>query len=135
MNTVVRMYESKDLDKVNEILKEAFNAEKTEFSDDCFYEIVSECDGEVSGYLYLTKVLNPIKNIHYCLVDYVCVASKYRGTGTSDELMKYAVEVAKNMGAKYMQLTCAPFRKSAHKLYERIGFKIADTDLFRKELV
>ena len=35
----------------------------------------------------------PIKNIYYCLVDYVCVSSKYRGTGTSDELIKYATEI------------------------------------------
>lgn len=135
MNNVVRMYESRDLNGVNKILKESFDVEKSEFSDKYFYEIVAECNGEVSGYLYLTKIFNPIKRSYYCLVDYVCVASKYRGTGISDALMNYAVEVAKNMGAKYMQLTCAPFRKSAHKLYERIGFKIADTDLFRKELV
>ena len=135
MDVVVRKYESKDLEKVNEILKEAFNVEKGEFSDKCFTEIVSLCDGEISGYLYLTKVFNPIKNNCYCLVDYVCVSSKYRKTGTSDKLMEYAVKVAGEMGAKYMQLTCAPFRKSAHKLYERIGFRLADTDLYRKELL
>lgn len=135
MDIVVRMYESNDLDKVNEILREAFDREKKEFNDDSFIEIVSLCDGEVSGYLYLTKVFNPIKNIYYCLVDYVCVSSKYRGTGTSDELIKYATKVSKEMGASYMQLTCSPFRKSAHKLYERNGFKIAETDLFRKELL
>ena len=135
MDIVVRMYESKDLDKVNEILKESFNTEKKEFNDDNFTEIVSLCDGEISGYLYLTKVYNPIKNIYYCLVDYVCVSSKYRGTGTSDELIKFAIKISKKMGASYMQLTCAPFREKAHKLYERNGFKIAETDLFRKELL
>ena len=131
----VRDYQNSDLDKVNEILNESFNAFKSNLTDDCFHEIVSLNDGEVSGYLLLTKVLNPIRNKYYCLVDYVCVASKYSGSGASDKLIEYAIGIAKKMGASYLQLTCSTFRVSAHKLYERCGFEKRDTDVYRKVLV
>ena len=123
MEIIVRDYMDSDLDKVNEILLEAFGVSKGNFKDDNLRELVSVSDSEVSGYLILTKVLNPIKNIYYCLI------------GTSDKLINYAIEVAKEMGANYLQLTSAPHRIGAHKLYERCGFKKRETDVFRKEIV
>ena len=135
MNVEVRDYQAADLERVNEIIGESFGGVKGEAKDECFREIVSLNDGEVSGYLLLTKVLNPVRNKYYCLVDYVCVASKFRGSGASDKLIEYATDAAKEMGASYLQLTCAPFRVSAHKLYERCGFEKRETDVYRKVLV
>ena len=63
MEIIVRDYMDSDLDKVNEILLEAFGVSKGNFKDDNLRELVSVSDSEVSGYLILTKVLNPIKNI------------------------------------------------------------------------
>ena len=135
MKVEARDYKKSDLKRVNEILNESFSAFKGDASDDCFREIVSLNDGVVSGYLLLTRVLNPVRGSYYCLVDYVCVASEYRGTGASDKLMEYATDVAKEIGASYLQLTCAPFRVDAHKLYERCGFDKRETDVYRKVLV
>ena len=135
MSIEVREYEENDLDAVNGILEEAFKAKRLNVNDDSFYELVSVSDGEVSGYLLLTRVLNPIRDKYYFLVDYVCVSSKYRGTGASYALVNYAIEFAKKLNISYLQLTCAPFRVSAHKLYERCGFKKIETDLYRKELL
>ena len=89
----------------------------------------------VVGYLLLTKVFNPIREFYYCLVDYVCVASDYRGLGVSDKMINYAESTAKSMDCKYMQLTCSTFRTSAHKLYQRCGFVKRDSFIYRKELV
>lgn len=135
MNVEVRDYQEDDLERVNEIISESFGGVKCEVTDDCFHEIVSLNDGEISGYLLLTRVFNPVRNKYYCLVDYVCVASKFRGSGASDKLIEYASDVAKKMGASYLQLTCSPFRLSAHKLYERCGFEKRETDVYRKVLV
>lgn len=135
MDIIVREYDDGDLNEVNIILKEAFDVTKDNFNIENIKELVSVCDGEVSGYLILTRVVNPVRKFNYYLIDYVCVLSKYRKTGVSDKLINYAVDLAKNEGAKYLQLTCAPFRVGGHKLYERCGFKMIDTDLFRKELV
>jgi GNAT superfamily N-acetyltransferase len=134
MNIDISYYKDEYLDQVNIILKEAFNIEKSNFNGDEFKEIVSIVDGEVCGYLLLTKVLNPIKNKYYYLVDYVCVLSKYRGLGISDKLMEFAEEIAREDNAMYLQLTCSTNRVAAHKLYERCGYIKRDSDQFRKVL-
>ena len=134
MNIDVGYYKDEYLDQVNVILKEAFNIEKSNFNGEEFKEIVAKYDGDVVGYLVLTKVLNPIKNKYYYLVDYVCVLSKYRGLGISDKLMRFAEDVAREDKAMYLQLTCSTHRLAAHKLYERCGYIKRDSDQFRKVL-
>lgn len=131
----VREYKDSDLEKVNDILTEAFNIKKGNVTGEEFLEVVATYDDYVCGYLLMTKILNPIVNKYYYFIDYVCVLSKYRGLGVSDELMSYAEEISCNNKAMYMQLTCSSFRVNAHKLYERCGFIKRDSDIFRKELV
>jgi len=131
----VDFYKDEYLDDVNKVLKESFNVEKKNFNGDQFKEIVSIVDNKVVGYLLLTKVLNPIKDKYYYLVDYVCVLSNYRGQGISDKLMKFVDEVAIKDGAMYIQLTCGVQRIAAHKLYERCGYIKRDSDQFRKVLM
>ena len=135
MSIVVREYEDDDLNQVNKLLSESFSIEKNNFNDDNFIEIVSCVDNCVSGYLLLTKILNPVKNRYYFLIDYVCVSSKYRGLGIGVEMLKYAEEISRKNDAMYMQLTCSYNRIAAHRLYEKCGFIKRDSDLFRKELL
>lgn len=134
MNIVVDYYKDENLEQVNNVLKEAFNVEKNNFSGEEFKEIVAKYNGDVVGYLVLTKVLNPIKNKYYYLVDYVCVLSKYRGLGISDRLMEFAEDIAREDNAMYLQLTCSTHRVAAHRLYERCGYIKRDSDQFRKVL-
>lgn len=135
MKIETRKYEESDLEAVNEILKEAFNSEKKNFTGEEFYEIVATVEGEVAGYLLLTDVLNPVKDKIYCLVDYVCVSSKYRGLGVGKYLVDYAEEIAKGKNAMYLQLTCSRFRVAAHRLYEKCGYIMRDSDIYRKEIL
>ena len=135
MEVLIREYMKDDLVYVNNILDEAFSVKKSDFSGEEFSEIVAVCDDKIVGYLLLTKVLNPVRNYYYCLVDYVCVLNNYRGLGVSDKLMAYAEGVAKKTGCKYMQLTCSSFRTSAHSLYQRCGYVKRDSYLYRKELI
>ena len=134
MDVIVDYYKEEYLDDINKVLKEAFNIEKSNFSGEEFKEIVAIVDNKAVGYLLLTKVLNPIKNKYYYLVDYVCVLSNYRGLGISDKLMKFAEDIALNDDAMYLQLTCGTQRVAAHKLYERCGYIKRDSDQFRKVL-
>ena len=134
MNIVVDYYKDENLEQVNNVLKEAFNVEKNNFSGEEFKEIVAKYNGDVVGYLVLTKVLNPIKNKYYYLVDYVCVLSEYRGLGVSDKLMGFAEKIAREDNAMYLQLTCSTHRVAAHRLYERCGYIKRDSDQFRKVL-
>ena len=134
MDIVIRKYQDTDLDSVNNILNEAFQKQKENFSDDNFYEVVAQCNEKVVGYLLLTRVLNPIKNKYYYLVDYVCVLSEYRGLGISDKMMKKKKKIVRENKGLYIQLTCSRFREDAHKLYKNCGFYIKESDIFRKNL-
>lgn len=135
MNIEIRNYKETDLDSVNFILNEAFNVTKNNFDGDNFHEVVACIDGKVVGYLLLTKVLNPVKDKYYYLVDYVCVDSNYRGYGIGKKLISYAEDIAKKDNAMYLQLTCSYSREAAHKLYESCGFIKRESDIFRKEIV
>lgn len=135
MDVIVDYYKEEYLDDINKVLKEAFNIEKSNFSGEEFKEIVAIVDNKAVGYLLLTRVLNPIKNKNYYLVDYVSVLSNYRGLGISDKLMKFAEDIALNDDAMYLQLTCGTQRVAAHKLYERCGYIKRDSDQFRKVLL
>lgn len=135
MNITVRKYQEEDLEKVNELLQEAFSVTKNNFTDDNYQEIVVCVDNEVAGYALLTKIFNPIKEIYYVHVDYVCVKEKYRGLGLGKELMNYIDKVAKEMGVSYLELTCSRFRIAAHKLYENCNYIKRDSDIYRKDII
>lgn len=135
MNICVRNYIDKDYSFVNNILEEAFSVSKKEFNDSCFKEIVVTVDNVVCGYLLLTKVLNPILDKYYYLVDYVCVDSKYHGMGLGERLLEYAENIARDENVMYMQLTCGRKREAAHRLYDKCGFVMRDSDIFRKEIL
>ena len=131
----VRDYRDTDLDSVNVILKDAFNVTKRNFRNNNFKELVVCVDDKVAGYLLLTKILNPVKEKFYYLVDYVCVSSDYRRLGLARKLLDEAYTIAKNNDAIYLQLTCSRFREVAHKLYENCGYVKRDSDIFRKEII
>ncbi len=135
MDINVREYQSDDFDAVHSILMDSFSVSKKEFHGDCFCELVATIDSVVVGYLLLTKVLNPIIDRYYYLVDYVCVDSKYRNLGIGKKMLEMAYQVAKENSAIYLQLTCSTFRVVAHKLYESCGFVKRESDIFRKEIV
>ena len=135
MAIVVRDYLDTDLEAVNNILGEAFSIKKANFSSPEFHELVASIDNQVGGYLLMTKVLNPIKNKYYYLIDYVSVSSEYRKMGIGKKLLEEAEKIAREEGAMYLQLTCGYQRIAAHKLYENSGFIKRESDIFRKELV
>ena len=135
MNIDIREYEKNDFDQVNSLLIESFSVPKKDVTGDFFCEFVATIGSEVVGYLLLTKVLNPILDRYYYLVDYVCVDSEYRRLGVGKKLLEEAYDFAKKQSAIYLQLTCSTFRIAAHKLYESCGFVKRESDIFRKEII
>lgn len=135
MDIEIRKYKDSDLERVNEILEQSFQVTKSKIVGDEFLEIVSSINNKVVGYLLLTRVFNPIRNIYYYNVDYVCVDSNYRRYGIGKKMMEYAYLEAKRLGGSYLQLTCSRFRLEAHKLYESCDFIKRDSDIYRKDIL
>ncbi|HSS62136.1 MAG TPA: GNAT family N-acetyltransferase [Candidatus Limnocylindrales bacterium] len=66
-------------------------------------------------------------------LDEVVVDAAARGKGVGEELVRAALDVGRERGAQVAELQSGrgEARKAAHRLYERMGFKIRETDVMR----
>ena len=66
-------------------------------------------------------------------LDEVVVDAGARGKGVGEALINASLEVARAHGVQVVELQSGrgPNREAAHRLYERLGFQIRDTDVFR----
>jgi GNAT superfamily N-acetyltransferase len=69
-------------------------------------------------------------------LDEVVVDAAARGRGVGEALVKASLDVGRRRGAQVAELQSGkgPARAAAHRLYERMGFKIRETDVFRIDL-
>lgn len=69
-------------------------------------------------------------------LDEVVVDAGMRGKGVGEALILAALDVGRDRGAQVAELQSGrgPRRAAAHRLYERLGFKIRDTDVMRIDL-
>jgi GNAT superfamily N-acetyltransferase len=69
-------------------------------------------------------------------LDEVVVDASARGKGVGEALVRAALDVGRERGAQVAELQSGrgPAREAAHRLYERLGFRIRDTDVFRMVL-
>lgn len=61
----------------------------------------------------------------------VVVDRGVRGLGVGEALVHSAVNLAKQRGAKTIDLTSRQSRRAAHRLYEKAGFHVRDTSVYR----
>ena len=66
------------------------------------------------------------------LDDFV-VDEAYRGQGVGGKLFRNALDFAKENDAAYADFTSNPERIAGNKLYEKLGFKKRDTNVYRLE--
>ena len=135
MDIKIRKYNDNDYDDVFKIIKEAFSCEKSKANSSFINEYVACLDGNIVGYFYLLDEIDIVKNIKILHLHYICVASKYRGMGIANEMMNFILNYAKDNNYERVELTSKNQRLAAHKLYEKYGFVIRDTSVYRKELV
>ncbi|PWK66235.1 acetyltransferase (GNAT) family protein [Streptomyces sp. CG 926] len=84
----------------------------------------SDAPGEVVlGCLQLTYIPGLGQNgKERALVEAVRIRADRRGSGLGAELMRLAVERARERGCGLVQLTSSKRRTAAHRFYERLGF-------------
>ena len=66
-------------------------------------------------------------------IEDVVVDEQARGKGVGEALNQRAMEIAMKAGAKTIDLTSRPSREAANRLYQRLGFKARDTNIYRYE--
>jgi ribosomal protein S18 acetylase RimI-like enzyme len=67
-------------------------------------------------------------------IEDVVVDEAARGGGVGEALNRAAIDQARAVGARTVDLTSRPSREAANRLYRRLGFVQRDTNVYRREL-
>lgn len=79
----------------------------------------------------LTLVMFPIPTGLRAHIDDVVVDDAVRGQGVGAALTQAAIDIAENAGARTVDLTSRPAREAANRLYQRLGFQLRDSNVYR----
>jgi ribosomal protein S18 acetylase RimI-like enzyme len=67
-------------------------------------------------------------------IEDVVVDDAARGKGIAAELVRAALDHAARKGARTVDLTSRPDREAANRLYQRMGFEVRTTNVYRRTL-
>lgn len=67
-------------------------------------------------------------------IEDVVVDSAERGKGIGEEITLAALKHAAELGCKTVDLTSRPSREAANRLYQRVGFELRESNLYRYKL-
>ena len=127
--SIVRMLADDELgsqrERVEDPLPESYYSAFEQINQDPNHElIVAERNRQVVGTLHLMFL--PSVSFQGGLraqVESVRVDTLFQSQGIGSEMMKWAMERARQRGAHVIQLTTHKSRVDAHRFYERLGFK------------
>ena len=85
--------------------------------------VIAERDGASVGTMQLTFIpgINRLGEFR-CLIEAVHIAPTHRNLGLGSEMIRWAIEEAREKGCGIVQLTSNKKRLDAHRFYERLGF-------------
>lgn len=88
-----------------------------------------EDDGPILGLLTLATFKIPT-GLRAWIED-VVVDSATRGHGAGQALVLASIDKARQIGARTVDLTSRPTREAANRLYQRCGFALRETNVYR----
>ena len=91
-----------------------------------------ELGGQIVGSLTLVTFRIPT-GVRSWIED-VVVDNTMRGKGIGEALTRAALQRAAELGAKTVDLTSRPSREAANRLYQRVGFELRQTNLYRYDI-
>lgn len=91
--------------------------------------LLAACQGDRIVGLAVVAVHHRLSGVSAHLHD-VVVDGGARGLGVGAALVEEAIEVARRRGAYSLELTSAPWRKAANRLYPRLGFHRRETNVY-----
>jgi ribosomal protein S18 acetylase RimI-like enzyme len=90
---------------------------------------VARVEGRIVGSLTLATFRIPT-GVRAWIED-VVVDEQARGHGVGEALNRAALDLARAEGAITVELTSRPSREAANRLYQRMGFVVRDTNVYR----
>ncbi|MGY6021530.1 GNAT family N-acetyltransferase [Streptomyces spinosirectus] len=94
--------------------------------------LVARADHAIVG--TLTLVMSPLPAGLRARVEDVVVDAGARGRGVAGLLIEEALRIAREAGARTVDLTSRPDREAANRLYERLGFVVRESTVYRMPL-
>jgi ribosomal protein S18 acetylase RimI-like enzyme len=91
--------------------------------------LLARSDGHIVG--TLTLVMYPIPTALRAEINDVVVDASARRQGIGEALTMVALRLAREAGARTVDLTSRPSREAAGRLYQRLGFQLRDTRVYR----
>ncbi|MHB1138726.1 MAG: GNAT family N-acetyltransferase [Microthrixaceae bacterium] len=86
-------------------------------------------DGRILG--SMTLVVFRIPTGVRAWIEDVVVDGDARGKGVGEALNRHALDLAATLGARTVDLTSRPSREAANRLYQRLGFVLRETNVYR----
>ncbi|MEO8356924.1 MAG: GNAT family N-acetyltransferase [Chloroflexota bacterium] len=129
LSAIVRLLADDDLgsqrEKYEEPLPQSYYSAFEQIDNDSNHHlIVAVWNGEVIGTLHLMFLPSiSFQGGLRAQVESVRVDRKSQNRGIGSEMMKWAINRARERGAHVVQLTTHKTRQDAHRFYERLGFK------------
>jgi ribosomal protein S18 acetylase RimI-like enzyme len=93
---------------------------------------VARLDGGIVGILTLARYDLPTGNRAW--IEDVIVDEAAARQGIGEALSRAAIDEARRRGAKDVRLTSRPKREAANRLYQRIGFEVYETNVYKYPL-
>lgn len=91
--------------------------------------VARDADNRIAG--VLTLVMFPIPTALRARIEDVVVDEAARGQGIGEALTREALRLARQAGARNVDLTSRPSRQAAGRLYQRLGFQQRESRVFR----
>ena len=131
----IKHFEEQYLQSLNELLEEAFDVSMSGKLSKDDVQLIAVSNEVVIGHLLLHYSIDPIRNQKFYFVEYVCVRSTYQNQGIASKLFQYVFQLCQDKHISYLELTSNPSRVAAHHLYHKLGFRVRETTVFRKEIL
>jgi ribosomal protein S18 acetylase RimI-like enzyme len=93
--------------------------------------LVARGPGGIVGMLSL--VTFPLVTGLRARIEDVVVDEAARGQGVATALTMAALDLADQQGARSVDLTSRPLRVEANRLYQRLGFRLRDSNVYRHQ--
>ena len=101
-------------------------------SDNTIILIGTDESGQILGMLSLIVMKIPTGNKAW--IEDVVVDQSARSKGMGKALMNHALERAKKLAVKSVDLTSRPSRETANMLYQSLGYQIRETNVYRHKI-
>jgi ribosomal protein S18 acetylase RimI-like enzyme len=98
----------------------------------CHLLLAVDDDGAIHG--TLTLIVFPIPTGWRGWIEDVIVDEAASGQGIGGQLNRFALDLARQLGCRTVDLTSRPSREAANHLYRKIGFEPRETNVYRYDL-